>query len=119
MASIHLIGPILIFLMLVIALAGLIIGRIEGWSKLDSLYFAFITATTVGYGDFRPIHRVTKIASIFVTLVGILMTGIIVAVGLKSMEIAFNDYYDLELLQQQVPEKFGKIPEAVEGMTQK
>lgn len=105
MACIYLIGPILIFLMMIIAIIGLIIGRIERWAPIDSLYFAFITATTVGYGDFRPVHRRTKIASIFVTLIGIVMTGIIVAIGLQSMEIAFHDYYDLETVKAQVSKK--------------
>jgi hypothetical protein len=38
----------LVFLFLLIALAGLVVGRIERLSLLDSLYYAFITATTVG-----------------------------------------------------------------------
>ncbi len=105
MALIYLVSPILGFLMLVITLLGQVIGRIEQWSKIDSLYFAFITATTVGYGHFRPVHRRTKIASIFITLVGILMTGIIVAVGIKWIEIAFNNLYDIEVIKEHVSEK--------------
>lgn len=105
MTLIYLVSPILGFLMLVITLIGQVIGRIEHWSKIDSLYFAFITATTVGYGDFRPVHRRTKIASIFITLVGILMTGIIVAVGIKSIEIAFTNLYDIEVIKEHVSEK--------------
>lgn len=29
---------------------------LEGWSRLDSLYFATTVLTTVGYGDFSPSH---------------------------------------------------------------
>jgi hypothetical protein len=48
------VGPILITLVLVIVILGHVIGKLEGWSKTDALYHAFITATTVGYGDFHP-----------------------------------------------------------------
>ena len=47
-------GPLLIFLALVISGLGLRIGQIEGWSRSEALYHAFINATTVGYGDLRP-----------------------------------------------------------------
>ena len=50
-------APLLITLMLIIVVLGNLIGRIEGWSKLDALYHSFITATTVGYGDFCPSKR--------------------------------------------------------------
>lgn len=38
-------------------LGGGIMGRIEGWSVTDSVYYAFITAGTLGYGDFSPLTR--------------------------------------------------------------
>ena len=41
-------GPVLVCLLFLIALVGLGIGRIEGWSRFDALYHAFINATTVG-----------------------------------------------------------------------
>ena len=47
-------SPIFALLLLLILLIGFLIGRIEGWSAFDSFYHAFINATTVGYGDFRP-----------------------------------------------------------------
>jgi len=33
----------------------------EGWSWVDSFYFAGVTMATVGYGDLTPTHPVTKI----------------------------------------------------------
>ena len=64
-------GPLLIFLLVLIALIGYIIGRIEGWSISDSLYHAFINATTVGYGDFRPAKGHAKFLAIVLAFVGL------------------------------------------------
>ena len=50
--------------------------RVEGWSWLDSLYFTFITLTTVGYGDFSPQTDTGKIFTMIYILFGL---GIIAA----------------------------------------
>ncbi len=81
-------GPILLFLVVLIALIGLSIGRREKWNRTDAIYFAFITATTVGYGDFHPNLASSKYKAVFIALVGLVMTGIIVAIGLAAAEAA-------------------------------
>ncbi len=83
-------GPILLTLILLISLIGFVIGRIEGWSRSDSLYHAFINATTVGYGDFRPTKRLSKMLAVTIALVGLVFTGIIVAIGLHAADHAFK-----------------------------
>ena len=47
-------APLLATLALIIVVLGHVLGRLEGWSKFDALYHAFVTATTLGYGDFHP-----------------------------------------------------------------
>ncbi|MBU2616830.1 MAG: potassium channel family protein [Nanoarchaeota archaeon] len=44
---------------------------IEGWRWLDSIYFASMTATTVGYGDFIPKTDVGKMFTIPFSFLGI------------------------------------------------
>ena len=44
---------------------GTLMGRIEGWTITDSVYYAFITAGTLGYGDFSPLTRRGRIWGIF------------------------------------------------------
>ena len=84
------VSPILVFLVFSISILGLIVGKIEKWHPMDSLYFAFITATTVGYGDFHPESKVSKCLSIFVALTGLVLTGILVAIGVFSVEKVFQ-----------------------------
>ncbi|TMW56858.1 hypothetical protein Poli38472_006868 [Pythium oligandrum] len=44
---------------------GLILGAIEGWPILDCFYYAVITVTTVGFGDFSPKSEGGRIYAIF------------------------------------------------------
>ncbi len=92
----YLVSPLLISLIFLIASLGYIVGRIEHWSISDSLYYAFITATTVGYGDFHPLRRRSKCMAVLIASIGLLCTGIIVAVGFKAAEVAFNNHYEIE-----------------------
>jgi Ion channel len=47
-------APILALL----AVVGITVGWMEGWSVMDSLYWLVITGTTVGFGDLHP-HKVS------------------------------------------------------------
>lgn len=83
-------APLLIFLAVVVVVLGQIVGRRESWSRFDSLYWSFITATTVGYGDIRPLDRLSKIFSILIAFTGIIFSGIIVALAINAASIAFS-----------------------------
>ncbi len=89
------VSPILIFLAIFISTMGLLVGRREGWSRADSLYYAFITATTVGYGDFHPKTARSKYIAIKIALTGVVFTGIIVAVGLSAVDAAFVEVHGI------------------------
>jgi voltage-gated potassium channel len=82
--------PLLAFLALIILLLGLIVGAIESWPRFDSVYWAFITATTVGYGDIRPKLRVSRMLSILIALIGVTFTGILVALAINAATLAFS-----------------------------
>jgi voltage-gated potassium channel len=73
---------------------GQIVGRIESWKKFDALYWSFITATTVGYGDIRPSYRTSKALSVLIAMTGLIFTGIIVAIAIRSATYAFNVHVD-------------------------
>lgn len=52
----------------VLALGTIVFSLLEDWSLVDSFYFVTMTATTVGYGDFTPTHMLSKIITIFYSL---------------------------------------------------
>lgn len=103
--SIYLVAPLLIFLSFFIILLGQIVCSIEKWGKFDGLYWSFITATTVGYGDIRPLKKVSKALSVAIALVGIMLTGIIIAVTINTASIALEKHGDDRVIEQ-MKEKF-------------
>jgi len=80
--------PLLLSLAAAIAVLGQVAGKTEGWSQFDSLYWSLVTATTVGYGDIRPINRGSKVIAIAIALIGLTMTGILIAVAVHAATIA-------------------------------
>lgn len=83
-------SPILLLFTTSIAILGLVVGKKEGWSRSDGLYFAFVTASTVGYGDLRPTQKSTKMLSILIGLLGLVLTGMVTALGVYSAQKAFE-----------------------------
>jgi voltage-gated potassium channel len=82
--------PLLLSLGLGIALLGYGVGRKEGWSSFESLYWSFITATTVGYGDLRPIKRGSRVVAILIAFLGLILTGIIIALAVWAATLALK-----------------------------
>jgi voltage-gated potassium channel len=61
-------------------LSGVIFFRIEGQSLENSIYWALITMTTVGYGDVSPGTTAGKVVSVLLALFGIFLYGYLGAV---------------------------------------
>lgn len=55
--------------LLVLLAGGVAMGSLEGWSWQDSIYYSFITAGTLGYGDFSPVTQKGRVlAVVFIPL---------------------------------------------------
>lgn len=93
-------SPVLAFLVVLIIIIGTAIGKIEGWSRQDSLYHAFINATTVGYGDFRPSKKMSKSLAVLLAFVGLIFTGMILAIALHAADYAYQIVYDMTSFTQ-------------------
>lgn len=96
----YLIAPILVAMFVLIIALGLIVGRIESWTKFDAIYWSFITALTIGYGDIRPVSKVSKLLSIVVGAVGIMLGGILVAITLEATTNAFEMHTDPKVIEE-------------------
>jgi hypothetical protein len=88
--GLELTSPLVLFLALVVTLLGQLVGRREGWSPFDSFYWSFITATTVGYGDIRPLARVSRIIAIIIGFLGLVLSGIIIAVAVQATTLSLG-----------------------------
>lgn len=98
-------GPLLVSFTVVILLSGLWVGKQEQWSCGDSLYWSFVTATTVGYGDFKPAKPLTKFVAVLIAFIGLLFTGLLVALALHAATGALSEHVDrekYETLEQKV-----------------
>ena len=82
--GLRVVWPILSVLLLLVVALGCVIGWIEGWRVSDSLYFSFVTALTIGYGDLAPKTLITRALAIAIGLCGVLFTSLIAAITVKA-----------------------------------
>ena len=82
-----------------IVILGQIVRRIETWTVFDGLYWSFVTALTVGYGDIRPLKKRSKALSVVIAILGMMFTGIIIAVTLSSTLLAFEKHSDQQVIE--------------------
>jgi len=72
--------------MAVLVFAGALgISHFENLPLSDALYFTMITGLTVGYGDITPQSMGGRIIAVLVALVGVIFSGLIVAVALRAV----------------------------------
>lgn len=91
--GITLLSPLLIVLVLVFILLGQIVAWRESWGRFDALYWTFVTATTVGYGDIRPLEKLSRVLAILIAFVGLIFTGILVALALNAVTLTFKSLH--------------------------
>jgi hypothetical protein len=95
LGGLQVVWPVLSALLLAIVALGLVVGILEGWSISESIYFAFVTSLTIGYGDFAPKAFLARALSIGIGFCGILLTALVAAVAVKAL-IAVRDGDDDE-----------------------
>lgn len=82
--------PVLSALLIGIAALGIVIGLIEGWSMHESIYFAFVSGLTIGYGDFSPTMPLTRVLAVVIGICGVLLTALVAAVAVKALTVTLE-----------------------------
>jgi ion channel len=85
LAGLKVVWPILSALLMLIVAIGLVVGMLEGWSVQDSVYFAFVSGLTIGYGDLAPKLLSTRVMAIAIGICGVLFTALVAAVAVKAL----------------------------------
>jgi voltage-gated potassium channel len=62
----------------------------------DGLYFTLITGLTIGYGDISPLTPGGRMISVLTGLLGILVTGLIVAIAVYALKETMKPRNDSE-----------------------
>jgi hypothetical protein len=76
---------LLLSLLLMIAIGGVAISKLEGIKLGDAIYFAFITGLSIGYGDITPKTTAGQVVSVAIGFVGILFVGLTVAIATRAL----------------------------------
>lgn len=71
----HGIRFVILVTVLVVASGGIVIHYLEGLSIADSLWWAFVTAATVGYGDLSPATNAGRVVAVLLMVTGIGLIG--------------------------------------------
>ena len=88
--SIRALMPIWMTFMVLISGLGVLVAHLEKLTIHDGLYFAWITGTTVGYGDIVPERHISQILCILIAVIGVLFTGTLVAISVNALKITFQ-----------------------------
>jgi len=91
LTGLRVVWPILSGLLALIIALGVVIGLIEGWALYESIYFAFVTGLTIGYGDLAPKAPLTRALAILIGVCGVLVTALVAAVAVRAVAAARDD----------------------------
>jgi voltage-gated potassium channel len=83
---------ILVMLGLIWIMLTVIFAWVEDQALGNAIYFAFITAMTVGYGDITPVTPMGKAASAAIAVVGVITAGIYIAIATRAISMSLRGH---------------------------
>lgn len=91
LVGLRVVWPVISGLLTLILGLGIVAGILEGWSIAESIYFAFISGLTIGYGDFAPQTLTARVFAVVIGVCGILLTGLVVALAVRALNAVRED----------------------------
>jgi hypothetical protein len=86
--ELQIVWPIVSGLVAIQLALGSLVGYLEGWQIGDAAYFTFVTGLTIGYGDLVPVRFSTRLIAVVIGFSGVLLTGLVAAVGVRALQEA-------------------------------
>jgi len=86
---------ILMLVALIVAGAGAVT-LVEKMPFKDTLYFAFVTGLTIGYGDITVSTHLGRLVAVLIGFVGILFTGLMVAVLVLAVRESYEESKNID-----------------------
>ena len=81
---------VILGLLALIVLGGFAFSYVEDHPVSESLYFAFVTAVPIGFGDVVPVTSVGRVISVGIGLVGMLFVGLIIAIAVRALTVTIK-----------------------------
>lgn len=85
---------VLVSLVLLLIAGGWVISKVEHIKLSDAIYFSFITALSIGYGDISPTTGIGKLVSVVIGLIGMLFVGITVAIATRAVAVTAKKFLE-------------------------
>lgn len=82
---------IMLILLFILLIGAIVISKSEGIDFYNSIYFAFITGLTVGYGDITPVTFIGKLFSILIAIVGMIFLGLLIAISSRALNTSMKN----------------------------
>jgi hypothetical protein len=90
LVGLRVIWPILSALLLLMLALGIVVGLREHWTVGESVYFAFVSGLTIGYGDLAPKLPLARALSVAIGVCGVLFTALLAGVAVKALNDAIG-----------------------------
>lgn len=92
----------------------------ENVNFIDSLWWAFVTSTTVGYGDISPVSAVGRITAMVLMLTGIGMFGALTSTITSFFIISEDENEDTQHAEiKELNQKIGQLLVKIENLEAK
>ena len=90
----HVIRSVLLLQLAFLLLGAFVLTLVEPLEFGESLYFTFVTALTIGYGDIAPTTALGRITCLLIGVVGLINIGLIVGAATYAVGKAAKQHED-------------------------